>query len=165
MQTCFKVFVNCISPPGKCWAYLMGLSAGGRICKGGGAYMHHIMSLFAHKENLYLISYLSGSKIGINAFIWEGLCAGRFILGVTQVWAYLGGGGSREIRYVIKTVDVTFLCELKSCNQFYGFRPTYEMITGMDSRQNVILNHVLPGSINLSICSTASIRTEDFIML
>ena len=28
------------------------------------------------KENLYLKSYISGSKIGTNAFIREGICAG-----------------------------------------------------------------------------------------
>ena len=31
--------------------------------------------LFTHEKNLYLKSYLSGSKIEINAFIREGLCA------------------------------------------------------------------------------------------
>ena len=43
------------------------------------------MVLFVYlliKENLYLKSYLSGSKIGINAFIREG---GGLIRGVTQV--------------------------------------------------------------------------------
>ena len=31
------------------------------------------------KENLYLKLYLYSSKIGINAFIWEPLCAGKLI--------------------------------------------------------------------------------------
>ena len=31
------------------------------------------------KENLYLKSYLSGSKIEINTFIWVGLCVGELI--------------------------------------------------------------------------------------
>ena len=57
-----------------------------------------------NKENLYLKSYFSGSKIGINALIRTGLCAGvlyeggggLYIRGVTQVlrrtWIYPWGG-------------------------------------------------------------------------
>ena len=51
-------------------------------------------------ENLYLKSCLSGSKIGINAFILGGGGldkVGGLIPGVTQIlrkrWAYLRGGG------------------------------------------------------------------------
>ena len=80
----------------------MGLSAGGLI-RGGALQDRMTISLI--KENLYLKSYLSGTKIGIDEFVWEGLCAGGggLIRGVTQVlrkrWAYPLMGG--EIRYFV----------------------------------------------------------------
>ena len=48
--------------------------------------IHHLLI----EGNLYLKSYLSGSKLGINALTRDGLCAGGgggggFIRGVTQV--------------------------------------------------------------------------------
>ena len=50
---------------------------------------------------MFLKLYLSGSKIGINAFAREGLCTGGgLIRGVTQMlrkgWTYLRGGAIRE---------------------------------------------------------------------
>ena len=92
--------------PGLIWvrkAFVTGLSSGGLICRGRRAYMRvkkatettdtirlgkkwrSCIILFVYlliKENLYLKSYLTGPKIGINAF-------GRLIGGSI----YMGGGG------------------------------------------------------------------------
>ena len=49
--------------------------------------MYRIVRLLI-EENLNLELYFAGSKMGINEFIWEGLCAeggGGVIRGVTQV--------------------------------------------------------------------------------
>ena len=51
-----------------------------------------VLLVYLHiKENLYLKLYLSGPKIEINAFIWEGLCAG-------VAYTDEGGGGGAYTR-------------------------------------------------------------------
>ena len=46
--------------------------------------MYRIIHLFSHKKNLYLKSYLSGSKIGINALTREG---GELMRGGAYTWS------------------------------------------------------------------------------
>ena len=111
--------------PGLIWvrkAFLMGLSVGGLIRREGEEGLYAVQKenettdikrqnknlylkkwrkcivLFVYllsKDNSYLKSYTSGSKIRINAFIRAVLCAGGLLRGVTQVlmkrWVYLGG--------------------------------------------------------------------------
>ena len=50
--------------------------------------MYRIIHLFPHLKNLYLKSYLFGSKIGINALIRRrGLCAEGLIRGGAYTWS------------------------------------------------------------------------------